>query len=72
MSEATLTLTDLPDGNITVSVNYGLDIDRGSKAHNMATVLLESVLSSSQTFKQIEDTVPELDVEPSRIITPGV
>ena len=35
----------------------------------MAMVLLESVLRNAKNYQTIEDTVPDVNVEPSRIIT---
>lgn len=72
MSSASITITDEPGGTITVSAEFGTDIDRNSQAHNLITVLLESVLNSAKFHNTIADTAPALDVEPSKIITSGV
>ena len=68
MASASITITD--DGeSVTVSADFGDAIDDASQAHGMAMVLLESVLKNAKTYQTIEDTAPEVNVEPSRIIT---
>ena len=68
MASASITITD--DGeSVTVSADFGVAIDDASQAHGMAMVLLESVLKNAKTYQTIEDTAPEVNVEPSRIIT---
>ena len=71
MSAVTITLTDNDDGTIMVGADFGEAISDDSTAHQMALVLLESVLKQSKTFAKIEDTVPEVNVEPKLIITGG-
>ena len=69
MNSVTITITDQPDGNVNIGLDFGEAFDADSNAHSMATVLVQSVLANAQSFKQIEDTAPEANVEPSRIIT---
>ena len=69
MSAVTITLTDNEDGTIMVGADFGDAISDDSTAHQMALVLLESVLKQSKTYAKIEDTVPQVDVEPKVIIT---
>lgn len=71
MAEATLTLTDDPvTGKVDMTVEFGDAFDKSSQAHAMISVLVESVLNSANSYQQIEDTAPEVNVEPSKIITP--
>ena len=71
MAEATLTLTDDPaTGQVTMEVNFGDAFDEQSKAHSMLKILAESVLNSANNYQKLDDTVPDVDVEPSRIIKP--
>lgn len=71
MAQASITLTDDPvTGQVDMSVQFGDSYDEKSQAHAMLAVLVESVLNSAKTFQKIEDTVPEVDLEPSKIITP--
>ena len=69
MATANITLSDNDDGTINVSCDFGDAVDNKSTAHQMAAVLLESVLAQAKNYTRVEDTAPELDVEPSRIIT---
>lgn len=71
MPKATITIEDNPDGTLNVGADFGDAIDKQSQAHGMATVLLESILSNAKTYKAVEDTAPEVNVEPSRIIVLG-
>ena len=68
MATASLSITD-DDESVTVSADFGARIEPESQAHQMVSVLLESILGNAKTYQTIEDTAPELDVEPSRIIT---
>lgn len=70
MANVTITIEDNADGDINVSADFGESIDDNSQAHQMAQVLLNSILANAKTFQTIEDTAPEHNVEPSRIITP--
>ena len=70
MPSATITIEDAEGGNLTVSADYGDVVFPDSPAHQAATVLLNSVLSSAATYKQVEDTATEMNAEPSRIVTP--
>jgi hypothetical protein len=69
MATATITLTDDADGKITVGADFGEQVENESQAHQMALVLIQSVLTNAKNYTTIEDTAPEVDVEPSRIIT---
>lgn len=69
MAKATLYFEDAPDGTITVGADFGDKVEDNSLAHGMAATLLRSVLTQAPTYQKIEDTAPETDVEPSRIIT---
>lgn len=71
MNTATITITDQPDGNVNIGLDFGDAFDPESNAHGMATVLVQSVLQNAKSFAAIEDTAPEANVEPSRIITPA-
>lgn len=71
MAKATLTLTDKEDGTgVTMEVDYGDAVDTNSVAHNMVNQLAESVLTSASSYTPVEDSAPEANVEPARIITP--
>lgn len=69
MATATITLTDDADGKITVGADFGETIESESTAHSMALVLINSVLTNAKNYTTVEDTAPEVDVEPSKIIT---
>lgn len=69
MSKATIFIEDNPDGTLNVGADFGDAIDDNSQAHQMAQVLLNSILTNAQTYQTVEDTVPAVNVEPSRIIT---
>ena len=71
MPRAIITLEDNEGGGIDITTDFGDAVDEASQAHGMASVLLESVLKNAKTFTKLEDTAPEVDVEPSRIITPN-
>lgn len=71
MPKATITIEDNEDGTLNVGADFGDAIDDSSQAHQMAQVLLNSILTNAASFKAIEDTVPSVNVEPSRIITPN-
>lgn len=68
MAKATIFIEDSEDGTMTVGADFGDAIDNDSQAHGMAMVLLESVLKNAKTYSTVEDTAPEVNVEPSRII----
>jgi hypothetical protein len=70
MASVTLTLTDDPGNGFDMSVEYGDEFDPKSEVHAMMNVLVESILSSAKSFKKIEDTATEANVEPSNIILP--
>jgi len=67
--KATITIEDKADGTLNVGADFGEAIDDNSQAHQMAQVLLNAVLTNAANYRTIEDTVPSVDVEPSRIIT---
>lgn len=69
MARATIFIEDNEDGTLQVCADFGDAVEETSQAHGMAMVLLESVLKNAKTYQTIEDTAPEVDVEPSRIIT---
>lgn len=69
MSIATITLSDDEGGKITVSADFGEQLEEQSTAHQMAMVLVNSVLTNAKSYTTIEDTAPEVSVEPSKIIT---
>lgn len=69
MAQASITITDDPEtGQVTVSADFGDAVDHESQAHGMVYELLKAVLGTAKSFKRVEDTAPELDAEPSRII----
>ena len=69
MARTTIFIEDNDDGTLQVGADFGDAVDDTSQAHGMAMVLLESVLKNAKTYQTIEDTAPEVNVEPSRIIT---
>ena len=69
MATCTITLTD-DNGSVLVDYTFGKDVDENSLAHGMAITLLKSVLDSAKSYQTIEDTAPEVEVEPNKIITP--
>lgn len=69
MAKATIFIEDAEDGTLTMGADFGDAIDNESQAHGLAIVLLESVLKHAKTYSSVEDTAPEVNVEPSRIIT---
>ena len=70
MSRATIFIEDNEDGTLQVGADFGDAVDETSPAHSMALVLVESVLRNAKTYQTIEDTAPEVSVEPSKIILP--
>ncbi len=70
MASVTITIDDSENGQVNVSADFGDAIDDNSQAHGMAQVLLNSILTNAKHFQTIEDTAPEHNVEPQRIITP--
>ena len=70
MPKASLTIEDQPDGTVSVAADFGDVVDQTSQAHDMVMTLVESVLRTAKSYQTIEDTAPESNVEPSRIITP--
>ena len=66
MAKATIFIEDAEDGTLTIGADFGDAIDNESQAHGMAMVLLESVLKNAKTYSTVEDTAPEVNVEPSR------
>jgi len=71
MAKATITIEDQADGTIHVGADFGTAIEKDSQAHAMASVLLESVLTNAKSYQALEDTAPEHNVEPSRIVLPN-
>ena len=69
MAKVTIFIEDEPSGTIQVGADFGEAIDDNSQAHQMGQVLLESVLKNAKSYQTVEDTAPEHNVEPSRIIT---
>ena len=67
--KATIFIEDNAEGSVNIGADFGDAVDESSPAHGMAMVLLESVLRNAKTYQTIEDTAPEHNVEPSRIIT---
>lgn len=70
MAKVTIFIEDEPSGTIQVGADFGDAIDDNSQAHSMGQVLLESILKNAKSYQTVEDTAPEHNVEPSRIITP--
>lgn len=70
MSKAIIIIEDNEEGSVTVSADFGPEVDENSQAHGMAMVLVESVLRNAKHYNTIEDTAPEHNIEPSRIIAP--
>jgi len=68
MASVTITIDDSENGQVNVSADFGDAIDDNSQAHAMVQVLLESILKNAKSYQTIEDTAPEHNVEPSRII----
>ena len=68
MAICSITLTD-DNGRVFVDYNFGEKLDETSLAHGMGVTLLKSVLASAPNYKTIEDTAPEVNVEPNRIIS---
>lgn len=71
MAQASITIYDDADGKITVAADFGEAFEINSQAHQMISVLLESVLGNAKNYQKIEDTAPELDAEPSKIVVPN-
>lgn len=72
MARASITIEDDPaTGQVTVSADWGDELDPKSQAHGMVYQLLQAVLGTAKTFTKVEDTVPEVDPEPNRVITEG-
>lgn len=69
MPKATITIEDNDEGSVNIGADFGDAVDENSQAHGMAMVLLQSILANAKTYQALEDTVPEHNVEPSRIIT---
>lgn len=70
MPKASITIEDAQDGTITVGADFGESVDQTSQAHGMVMTLLESVLRTAKNYTTVEDSAPEANVEPSRIIVP--
>ena len=71
MAQASITITDDPvTGQVDMKVEFGDSYDETSQAHAMIATLVESVLGTAKTFRRVDDTVPELDLEPSKLIVP--
>lgn len=69
MATASITLTD--DGDqVLVAADFGDAVVQDSQAHAMIGVLLQSILSNAKQYQAIEDTAPEIQAEPSLVITP--
>jgi hypothetical protein len=69
MARGTITIEDDPlTGQVTVGADFGAELDPKSQAHGMIYQLLQAVLGTAKTFTKVEDTVPELNPEPSTII----
>lgn len=69
MATFTLTLTDDDCGSVTMTAEYGEAVDPSSKAHAMGNELQKAILQSARAFEEIEDTAPDTNVEPARVIT---
>jgi len=69
MAKVTITIEDTDNGQINVGADFGEAIEDTSQAHGMGQVLLQSILTNAKSYQTIEDTAPEHNVEPSRIIT---
>lgn len=69
MSKASITIEDADD-TVIVSADFGDEVDQDSQAHGMVMTLLESVLRTAKTYTSVEDTIPEVDVEPGKIVLP--
>lgn len=70
MASVSIIITDADDGTIQVGADFGEAIEDTSQAHQMAQVLLNSILTNAKTYTTLEDTAPEVNVEPSKIILP--
>ena len=71
LRRATLTITDLATGGVNMEADFGDGYDAKSQAHGVIAQLAEAVLGTAKHYTRVEDTAPEVDVEPSRIITPN-
>lgn len=71
MPKATIFIEDNAEGSVNVGADFGDAVDEQSQAHGMAMVLLQSILTNAKTYTALEDTVPDVNVEPSKIIVPG-
>lgn len=71
MSSATITITDDENGRISMALDFGEAFNTESVAHGMIATLAKTVLDTAGDYRQIEDTAPEVNVEPSHIITPN-
>ncbi len=69
MPKASIWIEDKENGGVDVGVDFGESYEPNSQAHAMIGVLIESVLANAKSYTQVEDNVPELDVEPQKIIT---
>lgn len=69
MATASITISDDPNGQVTVSADFGDKVEADSQAHGMVMQLLEAVLGTAKTYTKVEDTAPEHNAEPQRIIT---
>jgi hypothetical protein len=72
MATVTITLTDdETPGHVIIGGDFGSEIDPKSQAHSMGLVLLESTLTSAKSYTTIEDTAPDVNVEPPRVVVPN-
>ena len=73
MATASITIVDDDAGGVTVGADFGDKIVNDSQAHQMIYALLQSVLGTAKSYREIEDTAGDLNgesAEPSRIIVP--
>lgn len=72
MAAVTINLVDDPEtGQVTVSADFGDAIEDTSQAHGMGQQLLQAILGSAKNYTTVEDTAPDTNVEPSKIILPS-
>ncbi|MDI1347914.1 hypothetical protein [Aquabacterium sp.] len=69
MAQVTITLTDELNGQVNVAADFGEAVVDDSQAHGMGQQLLQAILGSAERYTTVEDTAPDTNVEPPRIIT---
>lgn len=69
MSRGSITLIDDEDGpGFKMEVDFGDKFNDESMSHQVISASVESILKWSSSFQKLEDTAPEVNLEPSVII----